>query len=96
MFKSRLFVCLLADIVPQRANIGNARIAGMSDDLHLKGYEYNILLTAFYISYVVFGAYDAVACRVDCSDSLQRFQPTCAASTLAPASGFPSFPLALA
>lgn len=37
-----------------RANIGNARIAGLERDLNLKGYDYNILLTAFYVAYIVF------------------------------------------
>lgn len=37
-----------------RANIGNAKIAGMEKDLGLKGYQYHILLTAFYVSYIVF------------------------------------------
>ncbi|KAK4057222.1 hypothetical protein OIO90_001717 [Microbotryomycetes sp. JL221] len=42
-----------------RANIGNARIAGMEKDLDILppkygGYGYNLLLTAFYIAYVVF------------------------------------------
>ncbi|GAA5834469.1 hypothetical protein JCM3766R1_005221 [Sporobolomyces carnicolor] len=36
-----------------RANIGNARLAGLEKNLQLKGYDYNILLTAFYVAYVV-------------------------------------------
>lgn len=36
-------------------NEGNARIAGLEDDLKLKGYDYNIVLSVFYISYIVFG-----------------------------------------
>jgi len=35
-----------------RANIGNARLAGLEKDLGLKGYDYNILLSCFYISYI--------------------------------------------
>ncbi|GAA6032527.1 hypothetical protein JCM8097_004800 [Rhodosporidiobolus ruineniae] len=31
-----------------------ARLAGLERDLGLKGYDYNILLTAFYVAYVVF------------------------------------------
>lgn len=38
-----------------RSNIGNARIAGMEEDLHLSSAEYTWLLTIFYISYIVFG-----------------------------------------
>ncbi|KAH6954610.1 major facilitator superfamily domain-containing protein [Fusarium avenaceum] len=37
-----------------RANIGNARLAGLEADLGLMGYDYNILLTWFYISYIIF------------------------------------------
>ncbi|OAP61965.1 retrograde regulation protein 2 [Fonsecaea erecta] len=37
-----------------RSNIGNARIAGMEDDLDLTGNRYDWLLTIFYISYIVF------------------------------------------
>ncbi|GAA5934980.1 uncharacterized protein JCM15063_003119 [Sporobolomyces koalae] len=36
-----------------RANIGNARLAGLEKNLKLVGYDYNILLTAFYVAYVV-------------------------------------------
>jgi len=38
-----------------RSNIGNARIAGMEEDLHLSSSQYQWLLTIFYISYIVFG-----------------------------------------
>ncbi|CEQ41985.1 SPOSA6832_03755 [Sporobolomyces salmonicolor] len=37
-----------------RANIGNARLAGLEKDLKLKGYDYNVLLTSFYLAYVLF------------------------------------------
>ncbi|KAF2639948.1 MFS general substrate transporter [Massarina eburnea CBS 473.64] len=37
-----------------RSNIGNARIAGMQEDLNLSSEEYDWLLTIFYISYIVF------------------------------------------
>ncbi|KAL1595311.1 hypothetical protein SLS60_010002 [Paraconiothyrium brasiliense] len=37
-----------------RSNIGNARIAGMTQDLDLDGGKYDWLLTIFYISYIVF------------------------------------------
>ncbi|OAQ66101.2 major facilitator superfamily protein [Pochonia chlamydosporia 170] len=35
-----------------RANIGNARIEGMNDDLKLFGYRYNLILTVFFIFYL--------------------------------------------
>ncbi|PWY91837.1 MFS general substrate transporter [Aspergillus sclerotioniger CBS 115572] len=37
-----------------RSNIGNAKIAGMEEDLHLTGSRYTWLLTIFYISYTLF------------------------------------------
>ncbi|RMY75691.1 hypothetical protein D0863_02423 [Hortaea werneckii] len=37
-----------------RSNIGNARIAGMEEDLKLSGSDYQWLLTIFYIFYIVF------------------------------------------
>ncbi|MCJ1424225.1 hypothetical protein MMC29_002112 [Sticta canariensis] len=38
-----------------RSNIGNARIAGMEDDLEIHGSDYQWLLTIFYIAYASFG-----------------------------------------
>ncbi|KAL4797684.1 major facilitator superfamily domain-containing protein [Aspergillus venezuelensis] len=46
------FLYLLALL--DRSNIGNARTAGMEDDLKLGGNQYSWLLTIFYISYVLF------------------------------------------
>lgn len=37
-----------------RSNIGNARIAGMTKELHLEGNDYQWLLTIFYITYILF------------------------------------------
>ncbi|GAB1193790.1 hypothetical protein APSETT444_003019 [Aspergillus pseudonomiae] len=37
-----------------RSNIGNAKIAGMTDDLRLSSSQYEWLLTAFYITYILF------------------------------------------
>ncbi|CRG83817.1 putative transporter C1683,12 [Talaromyces islandicus] len=37
-----------------RSNIGNAKIAGLSDDLKLSSSQYEWLLTAFYITYILF------------------------------------------
>ncbi|GAQ40409.1 hypothetical protein AtubIFM55763_003241 [Aspergillus tubingensis] len=37
-----------------RSNIGNAKIAGLADDLHLSSSQYEWLLTAFYITYILF------------------------------------------
>lgn len=45
-----------------RANIGNARLAGLEKDLGLKGYDYNQVLSIFYISYIVFEV-SAICCR---------------------------------
>lgn len=37
-----------------RSNIGNAKIAGLADDLNLSDGQYEWLLTAFYIMYILF------------------------------------------
>ncbi|KZF23271.1 MFS general substrate transporter [Xylona heveae TC161] len=37
-----------------RSNIGNARIAGLANDLHLDSAQYEWLLTAFYLTYITF------------------------------------------
>ncbi|KAJ9103636.1 hypothetical protein QFC19_004211 [Naganishia cerealis] len=37
-----------------RTNIGNARLAGLEKDLKLVGFDYNILLSIFYVSYIIF------------------------------------------
>ncbi|QPC80118.1 hypothetical protein HYE68_010870 [Fusarium pseudograminearum] len=37
-----------------RANIGNARLAGLEEDLGMKGSDYNLVLSTFYISYIIF------------------------------------------
>ncbi|KAL2149273.1 hypothetical protein VTH82DRAFT_8621 [Thermothelomyces myriococcoides] len=46
-----------------RANIGNAKIAGLEADLNLTGYDYNALLSIFYISYIVFEIPSNIACK---------------------------------
>ncbi|SPO07760.1 related to MFS nicotinic acid transporter Tna1 [Cephalotrichum gorgonifer] len=37
-----------------RGNIGNARLAGLEEDLNMTGDQYNIALTIFFVSYIVF------------------------------------------
>ena len=50
-----LFVALLYLLsFLDRSNIGNARIAGLERDLRLTSDQYEWLLTAFYISYILF------------------------------------------
>ncbi|OJD28890.1 mfs transporter [Diplodia corticola] len=46
-----------------RANIGNARLAGLEKDLGLEGYDYNRLLTIFYISYILFEIPSNMCCK---------------------------------
>ncbi|KAH7107434.1 major facilitator superfamily transporter [Auriculariales sp. MPI-PUGE-AT-0066] len=46
-----------------RANVGNARLAGLERDLNMKGYNYNQLLSIFYISYIVFEIPGTLACK---------------------------------
>ncbi|KAL1954041.1 hypothetical protein VTO42DRAFT_1819 [Malbranchea cinnamomea] len=47
-----------------RANVGNARIAGFDKDLNMQGYDYNLTLTAFYISYTVFEIPCVMLCKL--------------------------------
>lgn len=42
---------------------GNARLAGLEIDLDLQGYDYNALLSVFYISYILFEIPSNVACK---------------------------------
>jgi MFS family permease len=46
-----------------RANIGNARLAGLEQDLGLTGYDYNAVLSIFYISYILFEIPSNIACK---------------------------------
>ncbi|KAL4912644.1 major facilitator superfamily domain-containing protein [Aspergillus aurantiobrunneus] len=45
-----------------RANIGNARLAGFDTDLNLTGNDYNSVLSVFYISYILF----EIPCNLCC------------------------------
>lgn len=36
-----------------RANIGNARIAGLAPDLELNGTKFNVVLLVFYVPYIL-------------------------------------------
>lgn len=38
-----------------RANIGNAKILGLTEELGLSGMQYNIALSLFFIPYVLLG-----------------------------------------
>ncbi|ATZ46507.1 hypothetical protein BCIN_01g10910 [Botrytis cinerea B05.10] len=46
-----------------RANIGNAKLAGLEKDLNMKGYDYNKVLSIFYISYILFEIPANMACK---------------------------------
>ncbi|KAI0864382.1 MFS transporter [Xylaria cubensis] len=46
-----------------RANIGNARLAGFETDLGLTGDGYNAVLSIFYISYIIFEIPSNLACK---------------------------------
>lgn len=47
-----------------RANIGNAKLAGLEKDLGMKGYDYNIVLTCFYVSYIAFEIPANLLCKL--------------------------------
>ncbi|KAJ2905307.1 putative mfs transporter protein [Zalerion maritima] len=42
---------------------GNAKIAGFEEDLGLEGYDFNVVLTCFYISYIVFEIPSNICCK---------------------------------
>jgi hypothetical protein len=46
-----------------RDDVGNARLAGFEKDLNLKGYDYNKVLSVFYISYIIFEIPSNMACK---------------------------------
>ncbi|KAF9893439.1 hypothetical protein FE257_010751 [Aspergillus nanangensis] len=46
-----------------RTNIGNARLAGLEKDLGLTGYDYNIVLSIFYIPYILLEVPSNMACK---------------------------------
>ncbi|PWN97948.1 MFS general substrate transporter [Tilletiopsis washingtonensis] len=46
-----------------RTNIGNARLAGLERDLGLQNYDYNTLLSVFYVSYIIFEIPLTVLCK---------------------------------
>ncbi|EME38051.1 hypothetical protein DOTSEDRAFT_141234 [Dothistroma septosporum NZE10] len=45
-----------------RANVGNARLAGLEKDLKLTGYDYNAVLSIFFLSYIIF----EIPCTIFC------------------------------
>lgn len=45
-----LYLCAFLD----RTNIGNAKIQGLTEDLHQTGQDYNIALFIFFIPYILF------------------------------------------
>ncbi|GAA5872682.1 hypothetical protein JCM8547_003730 [Rhodosporidiobolus lusitaniae] len=47
-----------------RANVGNAKVAGLEADLGLVGYQYNICLTVFYIFYASFEMGSNAVCKL--------------------------------
>ncbi|KAF3027782.1 hypothetical protein E8E15_009158 [Penicillium rubens] len=46
-----------------RANIGNAKLAGFEKDLGLEGLDYNIVLSVFFVSYIVFEIPSNLMCK---------------------------------
>lgn len=45
---------MMTDSNKDRTNIGNAKVAGMADDLHLSSNQYSTALVVFFVTYVVF------------------------------------------
>jgi hypothetical protein len=46
-----VFIWLIANI--DRTNTGNAIILGMKEDAHLTGNRFNMILTGFYLAYIL-------------------------------------------
>lgn len=46
-----------------RRSTGNAKLAGFEKELGLKGYDYNIVLSVFYVSYILFELPGNLACK---------------------------------
>lgn len=46
------------------STIGNARLAGLEKDLGLSGYDYNMVLSIFYISYILFEIPVTMFCKL--------------------------------
>ena len=59
------FVCSLpsAKGIPLTDCVGNARLAGFEKDLGLTGYDYNVVLSVFYISYIIFEIPSNILCK---------------------------------
>ncbi|KAK1753782.1 major facilitator superfamily domain-containing protein [Echria macrotheca] len=46
-----------------RANIGNAKISNMDKDIHMTGYDYNLIISAFYVGYIVLEIPAVILCK---------------------------------
>jgi hypothetical protein len=57
-----------------RSNLGNARIEGLEQELHMKGTDYNVASMIFYLSYVLF--------EVPSNIMLKKFSPSTWLSTI--------------
>ncbi|KAI4940809.1 hypothetical protein J4E91_011190 [Alternaria rosae] len=44
--------------------IDRTNIAGLEEDLNLEGYDYNVILSAFYVSYIVFEIPATLCCKL--------------------------------
>lgn len=47
-----------------RSNIGNARLAGLEEDLGLTGYDFNSVNSVFFAAYIVFEIPSTVLCKI--------------------------------
>lgn len=78
-----LIMFLLAYL--DRSNLGNARIEGLEQELHMKGTDYNVASMIFYLSYVLF--------EVPSNILLKKFSPSTWLSTIMFFWGMPRSPL---
>lgn len=68
MFLSPMMVLFFLVAYLDRSNIGNAAIAGMTEDLNLTGNKLNVAVTVFYVTYITF--------EIPASLSLKKARPS--------------------
>lgn len=57
------FHSLAQTLTPFCAGIGNAKLAGFDKDLGLVGYDYNAVLSIFFIAYIIFEIPSNLMCK---------------------------------
>jgi hypothetical protein len=58
-----ILYCLLVIMLIDRANIGNVRIEGILEDLHMKGNDYNVAILVYTVPFMLFELPSSLALR---------------------------------